>query len=83
MEMGRPENQRSCTARRKTAKKKRLSAEKINQEGSEFVVSFKGTQQGTVRWDLIGDFNIENALMAIAAARHAGVPSGVAIEALA
>ena len=39
--------------------------------------------QGTVKWNLIGDFNIENGLMAIAAARHAGVTSAVAIEALA
>ena len=31
---------------------------------------------------LIGDFNIDNGLMAIAAARHAGVPSAIAIEAL-
>ncbi len=32
---------------------------------------------------LLGDFNIDNGLMAIAAARHAGVPSHIAIEALA
>ncbi|WP_286234594.1 UDP-N-acetylmuramate:L-alanyl-gamma-D-glutamyl-meso-diaminopimelate ligase [Thalassotalea sediminis] len=57
-------------------------AEKLNDEGSEFVVSFKGQVQGTVNWSLIGDFNIENGLMAIASARHAGVPSKVAIEAL-
>ena len=42
-----------------------------------------GEKQGVVKWDLIGDFNIDNALMAIAAARHAGVPSSVSIEALA
>jgi UDP-N-acetylmuramate: L-alanyl-gamma-D-glutamyl-meso-diaminopimelate ligase len=59
------------------------SAEKRNDQGSEFIVYFNGEQQGIVRWQLIGDFNIENALMAIAAARHAGVPSHVAIEALA
>ena len=58
-------------------------AEKLKQDGSEFVVSFKGEVQGTVKWNLIGDFNIDNALMAIAAARHAGVPSEVGIEALA
>jgi len=58
-------------------------AEKLIADGSEFVVRFKGEIQGTVNWSLIGDFNIENGLMAIAAARHAGVPSKVAIDALA
>ncbi|MGB1263898.1 MAG: UDP-N-acetylmuramate:L-alanyl-gamma-D-glutamyl-meso-diaminopimelate ligase [Cognaticolwellia sp.] len=58
-------------------------AEKCLADGSEFIVSFAGEVQGTVNWALIGDFNIDNGLMAIAAARHAGVPSAVAIEALA
>ena len=58
-------------------------AEKCIADGSEYIVSFQGDVQGTVKWNLIGDFNIENGLMAIAAARHAGVPSAVAIEALA
>ena len=57
-------------------------AEKCIADGSEFIVSFKGVMQGRVNWALIGDFNIDNGLMAIAAARHAGVPSKVAIEAL-
>ncbi|GHG05590.1 UDP-N-acetylmuramate:L-alanyl-gamma-D-glutamyl-meso-diaminopimelate ligase [Thalassotalea marina] len=58
-------------------------ADKTVEDGRQFKVYFKGQLQGTVTWDLIGDFNIENGLMAIAAARHAGVPSHVAIEALA
>ncbi|WOH37118.1 UDP-N-acetylmuramate:L-alanyl-gamma-D-glutamyl-meso-diaminopimelate ligase [Thalassotalea fonticola] len=58
-------------------------AEKINTDGSKFHVYFNQQLQGTVQWNLIGDFNIDNALMAIAAARHAGVPSHVAIDALA
>jgi UDP-N-acetylmuramate: L-alanyl-gamma-D-glutamyl-meso-diaminopimelate ligase len=57
--------------------------EKLNAQGSEFIVKFNGKEQGVVKWDLIGDFNIDNAVMAIAAARHAGVPSSVSIEALA
>ncbi|WP_286270117.1 UDP-N-acetylmuramate:L-alanyl-gamma-D-glutamyl-meso-diaminopimelate ligase [Thalassotalea hakodatensis] len=57
-------------------------AEKLTSDGSQFVVRFKDDIQGTVNWSLIGDFNIDNGLMAIAAARHAGVPSKVAIEAL-
>jgi len=58
-------------------------AQKLIADGREFKVTFKGIEQGTVKWQLIGDFNIDNALMAIAAARHAGVPSHIAIEALA
>ncbi|WP_448567157.1 UDP-N-acetylmuramate:L-alanyl-gamma-D-glutamyl-meso-diaminopimelate ligase [Thalassotalea ganghwensis] len=59
------------------------SVNKLQPDGGQFEVYFKGEIQGVVNWSLIGDFNIDNALMAIAAARHAGVPSKVAIEALA
>ncbi|HYM47123.1 MAG TPA: cyanophycin synthetase, partial [Burkholderiaceae bacterium] len=45
-------------------------------------VSFAGQACGTVRWNLIGAHNRSNALAAIAAARHAGVPPNVAAEAL-
>jgi UDP-N-acetylmuramate: L-alanyl-gamma-D-glutamyl-meso-diaminopimelate ligase len=48
-----------------------------------FDVLFAGVKQGTVRWDLMGDHNRANALAAIAAARHAGVPAPVAIDSLA
>jgi len=58
-------------------------AEKLVADGSKFKVTFNGVEQGIVKWSLIGDFNIDNALMAIAAARHAGVPSHIAVEALA
>ncbi|REL25423.1 UDP-N-acetylmuramate:L-alanyl-gamma-D-glutamyl-meso-diaminopimelate ligase [Thalassotalea euphylliae] len=58
-------------------------AKKLCDDGSAFEVYFAGQLQGIVRWSLIGDFNIDNALMAIGAARHAGVPSHVAVEALA
>lgn len=55
---------------------------KLIADGSQFIVTFKGAEQGIVRWNLIGDFNIDNGLMAIAAARHSGVTTAVAIEAL-
>ena len=58
-------------------------AEKLNADGSQFKVFIDDDYQGTVNWSLMGDFNIDNGLMAIAAARHAGVPSHVAIDALA
>jgi UDP-N-acetylmuramate: L-alanyl-gamma-D-glutamyl-meso-diaminopimelate ligase len=51
--------------------------------GDGFDVQFSGALQGRVQWDLLGEHNIENALAAIAAARHAGVPAKIAIEALA
>jgi UDP-N-acetylmuramate: L-alanyl-gamma-D-glutamyl-meso-diaminopimelate ligase len=48
-----------------------------------FDVMLDGVRQGTVRWDLTGSHNEANALAAIAAARHCGVPVATAIEALA
>jgi UDP-N-acetylmuramate: L-alanyl-gamma-D-glutamyl-meso-diaminopimelate ligase len=57
-------------------------ADAASDDGS-FDVSFAGESQGHVRWDLLGEHNRLNALAAIAAARHAGVPVASAIEALA
>jgi len=48
-----------------------------------FDVVFKGAKAATVKWDLTGKHNRYNALAAIAAARHVGVPIEVAAEALA
>ena len=50
---------------------------------SSFQVHFAARTQGTVRWDLLGAHNTSNALAAIAAARHAGVPPAAAIDGLA
>jgi len=47
-----------------------------------FEVLEQGRPRGTVRWGLIGAHNMQNALAAIAAARHAGVAVERAIEAL-
>lgn len=47
-----------------------------------FEVLEQGRPRGTVQWGLIGAHNMENALAAIAAARHAGVTVERAIEAL-
>ncbi len=52
-------------------------------DGSEFSVRFDGNACGDVRWPLIGLHNVDNALAAIGAARHAGVPPERACEALA
>jgi UDP-N-acetylmuramate: L-alanyl-gamma-D-glutamyl-meso-diaminopimelate ligase len=50
---------------------------------SRFEVLEDGRPLGTVRWPLIGAHNMENALAALAAARHAGVEVPQALEALA
>ena len=50
---------------------------------SKFVVLEGGRPVGTVKWNLLGAHNAENALAAIGAARHAGVPVSQAIAALA
>ena len=55
----------------------------LQADGSEFQVFFKEQAQGVVRWELLGEHNVNNALAAIAAARHAGVPVAHAVEALA
>jgi UDP-N-acetylmuramate: L-alanyl-gamma-D-glutamyl-meso-diaminopimelate ligase len=47
-----------------------------------FEVLEQDRPRGTVQWGLIGAHNMENALAAIAAARHAGVTLERAIEAL-
>jgi UDP-N-acetylmuramate: L-alanyl-gamma-D-glutamyl-meso-diaminopimelate ligase len=49
---------------------------------SRFEVLEQGRPRGIVQWALIGAHNMENALAAIAAARHAGVEVERAIEAL-
>lgn len=48
----------------------------------QFEVWLNGVSKGAIAWDLIGTHNIMNALAALAAARHAGVPSKLGIEAL-
>ncbi len=49
---------------------------------SRFRVLENGRPMGTVQWPMIGAHNMENALAAIAAARHAGVPVDRSIDAL-
>ena len=49
---------------------------------SQFEVLEGGRPRGTVQWQMIGAHNMENALAAIAAARHAGVTVDHAIDAL-
>lgn len=59
------------------------SVKLLSEDGSQFDVYFNGELQGGVQWDLLGQHNVNNAVMAIAAARHAGVPVKHGINALA
>jgi UDP-N-acetylmuramate: L-alanyl-gamma-D-glutamyl-meso-diaminopimelate ligase len=52
-------------------------------DDGRFDVLLQGEQLGTVNWQLSGEHNRLNALAAIAAARHVGVPPAQAIAALA
>jgi len=44
------------------------------QIGNDNLVTLNGKAQGTLNWELLGEHNRQNALAALAAARHAGVP---------
>lgn len=58
------------------------SANYLHADGSKFEVLHQGEVQGCVEWTQIGQHNVSNALAAIAAARHAGVPITASIVAL-
>ncbi|WP_246139628.1 UDP-N-acetylmuramate:L-alanyl-gamma-D-glutamyl-meso-diaminopimelate ligase [Parahaliea aestuarii] len=58
-------------------------AEPLQADGSSFLLRVPGAEPVTVEWGFLGRHNIENALAAVAAARHVGVPPAVAGEALA
>ena len=54
----------------------------VEHDDGRFDVYFKGQRQGTVNWYLTGAHNRWNAVAAIAAARHTGVPPTQAIDSL-
>ena len=60
----------------------RWQARALAEDGSRFAVLLDGNSQGEVTWNQLGAHNMHNALSAIAAARHAGVPVARCIEAL-
>ncbi len=53
-----------------------------NEDGSEFDVLLDGKVLGRVTWSAIGEHNVKNAMMTIAAARHVGIPALTSIAAL-
>ncbi len=53
-----------------------------SRDGGAFDIALGAEVMGRVSWTLLGEHNMANALGAVAAARHAGVPVPVAIAAL-
>ncbi len=51
-------------------------------DASEFDLHVGAERAGRVSWELNGQHNLSNALAAVAAARHAGVPPAIAVESL-
>lgn len=60
----------------------RWQAEKTTNDCGEFDVRYDGEISGRVTWGLVGEHNMQNALMAVAAAHHVGVPVAEACRAL-
>ena len=60
-----------------------VGARLLAADGSEFEITEGARVLGRVRWSMLGLHNVDNALAAIVAARHAGVPVGTACAALA
>ena len=58
-------------------------ARNIAPDGSAFDVHYRDEPQGRAEWSQLGRHNVDNALAALAAARHIGVPTAEAIAALA
>jgi len=58
------------------------SVDSLSDDFSQFSVLFNSEIVGKVSWELIGQFNAENALAAIAAANHVGVEPARACETL-
>lgn len=51
-------------------------------DGSKFNVLLDGENKGTVDWQVTGEHNVSNGLMALAAARHAGIELQTSIASL-
>jgi UDP-N-acetylmuramate: L-alanyl-gamma-D-glutamyl-meso-diaminopimelate ligase len=60
----------------------RWSAVDDGSAGSQFDVCLNEAVLGHVRWSMLGEHNMLNALAAIVAARHAGVPVEISVAAL-
>jgi len=54
----------------------------LSNDGSVFDVIFDNNKIATAKWTMLGQHNMQNALAAIAAARHVGVPAALSVESL-
>lgn len=61
---------------------KHWQAKPISKDGLEFDVLFNSNKVASAKWSMLGEHNMQNALAAIAAARHVGVPAEMSIESL-
>ncbi|MDH5660713.1 MAG: UDP-N-acetylmuramate:L-alanyl-gamma-D-glutamyl-meso-diaminopimelate ligase, partial [Gammaproteobacteria bacterium] len=61
---------------------KHWQAQPITEDGLEFNVLFNSAKIASAKWSMLGEHNMKNALAAIAAARHVGVPAELSIESL-
>ncbi|EKT61553.1 UDP-N-acetylmuramate:L-alanyl-gamma-D-glutamyl-meso-diaminopimelate ligase [Providencia sneebia] len=57
-------------------------ANKLNHDSSHYEVFYQQEKVGEVNWSQVGNHNMNNGLMAIAAAHHVGVPANEACLAL-
>jgi len=57
-------------------------AKPVTDDGREFDVLFNSEKVASAKWSMLGQHNMDNALAAIAAARHVGVPSELSVESL-
>lgn len=65
-----------------TESEKSWNAKKISNDASHFKVFFNGDIVGEVKYSLVGEHNMHNALMAIAAAKNVGISVEDACHAL-
>ena len=57
-------------------------AQPITADGLEFDVLFDSKKVASAKWSMLGEHNMQNALAAIAAARHVGVPAELSVKSL-
>lgn len=57
-------------------------AQPVTDDGLEFDVLLDSKKVASAKWSLLGEHNMQNALAAIAAARHVGVPAELSVESL-
>lgn len=57
-------------------------AHPITDDGLEFDVLLDSKKIASAKWLMLGEHNMQNALAAIAAARHVGVPAELSVESL-